>query len=1116
MVPAEPETADTPPNQSAAMTATATPPADVPWVQPLGGSALDPRIQPQCSLAVQLRRVSGNMVGRTSELAAIRQHLADARTRLSALTLEGEPGIGKTRLLLAAANLASTAGFTTIAVTADEEIRGPFLLAQSIFAAPALRDAISGQPAEASVRRALDAISGRDEPGLENLSRDAKQLRAFDLGAVALAQAAMQAPIALLIDDVQWADDDTLRLLRYAVRADADEPIFLFLAIRPDEFATVTEAVNFVADMERMGLVTRIRPGRFSQSETGELATQALGGPVDPASIAAMHAQSEGVPFIVEELARTYREAGMVQQVDGKWTLGRNAAKLVPSAVRTLIQRRAGRLGEETRSALADAAVLGRSFSLRDLAAIRGRLDPGVATPESLGDVLHPAVSAGLLLQQIEGAPADFTFSHEQVREFALSELGQARRRAVHRSIVDLLVESGDPTPAALPLIAQHALAAGDTDRAGRFVLDAARGALQANAAEEALRLIEQGLPVVSTSQDRRELLVTRDDAYQVLRNVTDRLEGLAELGALAEALRDRDLELDVQLRRASTLRMSHDEEAAADIARRVRARAGELGDRPAELRALLELGQALLRTPIGESFGSAAKETDLEGAEEAFRAAAALAEELGDERNLAAALREVAIIRLSHLRLWFGEQVQSGRAVEILARVVSGESVEGVLASTEVAPQVREIRELLERALALFERLQDRTGVMSTVIAMAYVNYAPMIHISSSARHLEEIRRVTNRMASLVTESERARQELQLLYGVHVYARAKVVPDLMINRGIEAHRLAKVQGDRSVEFLAAGGVAMSYLDIGEVETAEQWLDRAATAASASPTPLRARQLETWRGLCHAARGDAKGLREHLERALQMATDSGRPAARCEALANLALAAARLGTELNDQELLTLAESSAQEAVQIATILPGHVPWAAQAQAAQALLALAAGDGAKAAELGAGVIHYLQVSEREDLDLHYLLPAGRAILAGGPPEMQAMGRTYLQLFLSRIVQGTVDDEMRVKWLRGPVGRELTELAGPMDQPMAAMADASTNGDDALAPAPDPMDDVDRQLLHLLTQGSTNREMATELKLEEGAVAQRLARLLARIGASSRAQATSFAFRGVGL
>jgi len=108
---------------------------------------------------------------------------------------------------------------------------------------------------------------------------------------------------------------------------------------------------------------------------------------------------------------------------------------------------------------------------------------------------------AGLLLPQPEGQPADYTFTHEQVRQFSMAELTQGRRRQVHAAIVDLLLQSGDPVPAGLPLLAQHALAAGDTERAAHFSIDAATAALQSNAPEEALRLVEQALPGVSTSR---------------------------------------------------------------------------------------------------------------------------------------------------------------------------------------------------------------------------------------------------------------------------------------------------------------------------------------------------------------------------------------------------------------------------------------------------------------------------------------------------------------------------------------------------------------------------------------------------------------------------------------
>jgi predicted ATPase len=84
-------------------------------------------------------------------------------------------------------------------------------------------------------------------------------------------------PLALFVDDLQWGDDDSLRLLRYIVRAVSAMPILLMCSVRPEELALVTEAVNLLADMERVGLVRRLRIERFTQFETRELSTGADG-----------------------------------------------------------------------------------------------------------------------------------------------------------------------------------------------------------------------------------------------------------------------------------------------------------------------------------------------------------------------------------------------------------------------------------------------------------------------------------------------------------------------------------------------------------------------------------------------------------------------------------------------------------------------------------------------------------------------------------------------------------------------------------------------------------------------------------------------------------------------
>jgi DNA-binding CsgD family transcriptional regulator len=142
-----------------------------------------------------------------------------------------------------------------------------------------------------------------------------------------------------------------------------------------------------------------------------------------------------------------------------------------------------------------------------------------------------------------------------------------------------------------------------------------------------------------------------------------------------------------------------------------------------------------------------------------------------------------------------------------------------------------------------------------------------------------------------------------------------------------------------------------------------------------------------------------------------------------------------------------------------------------------------------------------------------LLPASRAIFAGAPDEVQAFVREHLRLVLSRIAQATVDDAIRVRWLKGPFGRELVELAGGLETVAAPPRDvpgATTAAADELA----GLDDVDRRIVHLLTEGQTNREMAEALGMSEADLGQQLARVLARLGASSRAEATSLAFRGL--
>ncbi len=1043
-------------------------------------------------------RGSGPLIGRPVELTAIDQEISSTCTgRLVGLTLEGEPGIGKTRLLLAAREQAERAGMTVIAVAADEELRGPFLVARSIMASPEAVAAATGGPAHEPLARCLAAMSGEDDPGLANLPADQRVLRTLDLGAVAFRALAGQQGLAVLIDDVQWADDDSLRLLRYVVRANATNPILLLFAIRPEEFALVTEAVNLIADMDRMGVVRRLRVNRFTPAETRSFLAETLDGPIDTNSASVMHGQAEGVPFMVKEMALAYRDSGMIQQIDGTWTLARNADRLVPSAVKTLISRRAAHLPDDTKTLLAEAAVLGRHFSLKDLREIELRVREVDADPDALSATLAPAVAGGLLIQHAEDSAADYSFPHEQVQEFALGTLLPERRRAIHAAIVAMLV-SGEPAPESLPLLAHHAKAAGDAPICVRFSVEASRNALAANAPEEVLRLVDVALPLAATPQERVDLLESRDRALDMLRRPDDRMQGLAELAALAEAMADSRLELDVRLRRAAALRMNEEYDRAAQLAREVMELAASRDDQESELAACIELGQDLVRATAGETFTPAAREVDLDGAEEAYQRALTLARAQGDEAATALVLRELGVISLGRVRAWFVEAVEAGEHIPVAMRVAAGESIDAIFPELPIAPEAEACGRFLQEALEIFERLGDRRGAMSTIIAMGYLNWAPDIHLGSGAgRHIEEIRRLTSSMSALTNASGRAAAEAQMLYGVHVFARAKVIPDLAVSRGEEAFRAATEIGDPALSFLAAGGSAMANLDIEELDAADAWLDRAAAVASDNPTPLRARRMAGWRGTAAAARGDAAAMRQHLERAAELAADDGGPAARCEALSDLAREAAKLGLAQHDPELLRLAEGAATDVLALAPDLTGHPPWAAQADAVLATVAFDRGDAEQASSFARSALGRLDAANQEDPRLSILLPAARVLREIGATEIEdVLG--LVGYIAAMIAQRTIDESIRVRWFRGPTGRALTELVGEGEM-------AGTDSDDAPK-------DADQALLQGLVRGQTDAEIAAALGIDEDEVVRRLGGLFAKIGASSRAEATAFAFR----
>lgn len=1019
-------------------------------------------------------RSEAPIVGRKRELKAVEDHITTARSGLSAVVLEGEAGIGKTRMLEAAVDLAGAADDTpylTLDVSADEELRGPFLLFRSLLSSPRMaaiaREAMALEP----VDRARDAIGGRSADKDEGLSPQERMLRIFDEVASAVAALARERPVALLFDDLQWADQDSIQLIRYLVRTLPTAPIFLLITIRPYSESS-SGADKLIADLDRMRVTEVLRLERFTRLETAELLQNLLRSPVDEQTLQSLHARSEGVPFFIEELARAYREADALQLMDGTWTLTRLSGTAVPSSVQSLIERRLAQLSDDCRGLLADAGVLGRRFKLADLAPVLAHIRNEEPKQEwDLAEDLDMAVQLGLLIEEADDSDFDFSFSHDQIRASLLADLPRRRQQAIHGAIAELLAsrEGG----ADLSMLAYHSMKAGDSEKAVSSGLEAARSALTGSAPEESIRIIDATLPAASEPAERIAMLRVKDDALDVLDRGMDRIANLAEMTALTGAVESRELETEVKLRRASASRAIEDYEAAADLATGVRDMAVDMGNLDLELEACLELGQAITRSDIGEAYWPLG-EVDLDSADEAYTRALAIARETGSRSNEATALRELAVIEGGRVRESIHAAEEEGASrFEILA----------------MGPTLFEgTKELAEQAFKIFEEMGDQRGAMSALISMAYSHITdPTTH--GMAGRIEHIRALHNSRKGQVTDSQRAKEDALMLYSIHTYARLHVQPDLALLRGQEAFEAARALGDRWLEALAAGGMSLTYASFGAAADSTAWLDRAATAAMSVPSTSMARRLEMWRGACAAMRGQAEELKEHFERAAELAGTKN-PAGQAEAYCALAVETCKLWATSDDANLLNRAAEAARNTLEATEAMRGQLPWESVAHAVLAVVADAEGRSDEAEEEARSAISTLDGLTHLLHFVNVLWAAGRVLIGHQTPEAGALAQQVAQ-GLGFLSMNMTDPQIRAKWFGIETHHELAQLAG-----FELSEDLAPEG------VPADLDEHELALLREVASGSHEAE-----KDEEG-----VSGLLAKLGVGSETEAIEYAIK----
>ncbi|GAB7181812.1 DNA-binding transcriptional regulator DnrI/AfsR/EmbR [Kitasatospora sp. Ki12] len=399
-------------------------PRDRPPTRPDVRSAPAPADRP----ATDTRRPATDtrpFVGRDAELARLVEAAGRAATAGPGVALvTGEAGLGKSELLERfGERLRGDGWLVAVGQATDDEgapPAWPWVAALRTIAAAAPPPAGS---AEVLAPLLSDRASGRgpDEDVAAGRFRLNRAVSRW------LAAVARERPLAVLLDDLHWADAETLALLTGLTDLPQGTPVLVVAAYRPNEVeGPLADQLAVLAGRSPLRLPLPGLPG----PAVAEVIKAAGAGPVDAGTVAALAERTGGNPFYVWESARLLGSEGALV-----------ALSEVPEGVRDVVRRRLGRLPEAVVAVLRLAAVVGREADVELLVGAADTDEDGV-----LGG-LDAGLVAGLLT---EPAPGRVRFTHALVRDTLLADLSGLRARRMHGRIAAGLERLGSSDVSAL------------------------------------------------------------------------------------------------------------------------------------------------------------------------------------------------------------------------------------------------------------------------------------------------------------------------------------------------------------------------------------------------------------------------------------------------------------------------------------------------------------------------------------------------------------------------------------------------------------------------------------------------------------------------------------------
>ncbi len=488
------------------------------------------RLNGTCEMDTRAFETFGPLLGRREELASAESVMTSvASGEGRTLLIVGEAGIGKTRLSAEIETRMGAACWQVLkSACYSHTANTPFYPWRQLLHRVFDMDATA--PAEERARAVLDAcrrIGSRavelapllgpllDVPlpvtsMTEGLDDEARRRLLFDLVAEVVRAEAAEAPIALFVEDLHWADGSSLQLLTHVADHTFADRVLIMATQRPTESPLITP---------KRGAASTLELGELDQeSSLGVIRAELHERELPDKVIAVVLGRARGNPFFLQQLADSLARPGVFERLASASAdrIDEELAALdIPDRVQGVVMARIDRLLPLERDALRVASVIGARFEPGMLAALLDSV-PEVDLDRSLADLS----SQSLLVREDDGCVV-YSFVHGVIREVAYDCLAFSRRRELHHRLAENIESlNRDRLEPVVELLAHHYALSRDDGMTRRYSVSAAEKARRLFAHDEAIRYLRGAMDVTRARDaagacSRSYLVEAIGDAYE-------------------------------------------------------------------------------------------------------------------------------------------------------------------------------------------------------------------------------------------------------------------------------------------------------------------------------------------------------------------------------------------------------------------------------------------------------------------------------------------------------------------------------------------------------------------------------------------------------------------------